>query len=118
MKGDLKRWQKEERVPESIITEARKLHCNAIEKLIEDLKKVIYTLDIHRIDDFNSEAIYSIEDNPLFVCLKEHLPFPKIWDDYDSWRSENFHYKGNCHSLFKRIKKEKAKDFFIRMPIN
>jgi len=53
-----------------------------------------------------------LEGNPLFKCLKEHLPFPTLWRDYSSWKEKVENYIDSCKKLLEETRQEaeKSKD--------
>jgi hypothetical protein len=98
-----------EQQADSLILEAQKEHLSGIEFTIEQWTKIVYTLDIHHIEEFHAQPIYSVEENPIFDCLKEHLPFKALWQDYGSWRKQYFDYLGKCEHVIRHMNEESWK---------
>jgi hypothetical protein len=57
-----------------------------------------------------------LEANPLFNCLREHLPFPTLWRDYSSWKEKVENYIDSCKKLLEetRHEAERSRDPEIR----
>lgn len=101
-----------------IVAKAQEEHLSEIRSLIEKWKERLHTMTIRNacLSDPNSVVIplellleqyqshtYNVEINPLFGSLKEHLPFPMLWQDYSAWLKNEFDYFHNCESLTKQI---------------
>lgn len=71
----------------------------------------MYTVDIHHIQPsdwepgYYVEPIYKIEEFNLFPCLKEHLPVPALWNNYDEWREKFFDYVDVCYKVIHDIRR-------------
>jgi hypothetical protein len=74
-----------------VLKDALKNHLNEVHSLIELWK------DSNIVDD--PRVIHS----PLFDCLKQHLHFPTLWRDYDTWRVKNDQHKSLYESLRKQL---------------
>jgi len=82
------REQEARAVKTEILREALRDHLAELRQLIENWKAGIR---IPSVTDLPSTMTSSIEfphSNCLFACLKDHLPFPPLWRDYNQcWPS-------------------------------
>jgi hypothetical protein len=70
------------------LEDAQKKHLNEIEETIKHWKDVIITPEIYVFNPSTSSQLNSIESQPLFCCLKKHLPYSILWQDYANWKSK------------------------------
>ena len=78
-------------VKTEMLKEALRDHLAEIRQLIENWKAGI--------------RIQPVTD-PLFDCLKVHLPFPILWRDYNQWEAKYRSYTDNCNKLREEIQRE------------
>ena len=91
------------------IAQARDEHNTEIRALIEQWKLEMKT---PRIDEMflniegEVQLNYSTHDyqfNPLFECIKEHLPVDELWRNYAQWKDKFMKYFQTCTKLIKII---------------
>ena len=88
-----------------ILKEAIREHLAELRQLIENWKA---GLRIPPVTDPLSTMTSSMEfphSNRLFACLKDHLPFPTLWRDYNQWETKYKSYVASCQELQKEIQK-------------
>jgi hypothetical protein len=81
-------------------------HLDEVARLIEQWYAA---LDAPRFDQVYlgmQSPTHDLEANPLFRHLKEHLPYPELWQDYATWTSRISHYLDSCQKLMREIGKE------------
>ena len=91
------------------LVKAKEEHFAEIRSLIEVWKDAVQT---PKVDETSlSEEGYlkvpfskhEYQFNPLFDCLKEHLPFPTLWQNHSLWINRIPDYFDNCKNLIKEI---------------
>jgi len=93
-------------VKTEILKEAIRDHIAELRQLIENWKA---GFRIPSVTDPPSTMTSSMEfphSNRLFACLKDHLPFPTLWTDYNQWEAKYKSYIVNCEQLRKEIGKK------------
>lgn len=89
-----------------ILKEAIRDHLAELRQLIENWKAAFR---IPSVTDPLSTMTSSMEfphSNRLFACLKDHLPFPTLWRDYNQWEAKYRSYIDNCDKLREEIQSE------------
>jgi len=89
-----------------ILKEAIRDHLAELRQLIENWKA---GFRIPFVTDPLSTMTSSMEfphSNRLFACLKDHLPFPTLWRDYNQWEAKYRSYIDNCDKLREEIQRE------------
>ena len=89
-----------------ILKEAIRDHLAELRQLIENWKA---GFRIPSVTDPLSTMTSSMEfphSNRLFACLKDHLPFPTLWRDYNQWEAKYRSYIDNCDKLREEIQRE------------
>jgi len=86
---------------------------NLMEHLDEILaltKKWNNNLSTPRLETIHSGMVpvptQSIEDDPLFSSLKDHLPNSSMWRDYGRWKTKVREFVEGCQAVMNRIKEE------------
>jgi len=92
-----------------VLTKAREDHFSDIRNLIEEWKDDVHT---PRVDEMSltregylklpfSKLEYQF--NPLFDCLREHLPLPALWQNHSLWIHKIPDYFNSCQNIIKEI---------------
>jgi hypothetical protein len=81
-------------------------HLDEIRSLIEQWKNNLNAPLIFQVYLDASHSMSVIEGNPLFGCLKKHLPFGSLWQDYSIWKNRVDDYLKCCKRLIREIKEE------------
>jgi hypothetical protein len=96
-----------------IIIKAKKEHLNDIRQLIKRWRDEIETLKIEDLSvDYRGNIIFlstkhEYQFDPLFKCLREHLPSPKLWEYYSIWKNSILGYFNTLKILSKEITNDK-----------
>lgn len=83
------------------IVKAREEHLSEIRALIEKLRSFqLVFMDrtqvyVNRTGDDQTE-VEALENEPLYACLKEHIPIHALWEDYSIWRDCWALYRDEC----------------------
>jgi hypothetical protein len=78
-----------------ILKAALEAHYNEIHTLIERWR-----------DDLNDTQVIN---NPLFKCLRQHLPFSILWRDYSTWSSKYNEHMNLYAKIMEEAKQEASK---------
>ncbi|MBA7574805.1 hypothetical protein ES708_16620 [subsurface metagenome] len=87
-----------------IVKEALRDHLAEIRQLIEGWKGGIRIPSV--TDPIITMGGSMNSHNRLFACLKDHLPFPILWRDYNQWEAKYRSYTDNCKKLREEIQRE------------
>ena len=96
-----------------IITKVKEEHLADIRAFLQELRQIVITPKIHEIyldidntlsmkvevSDGKRNCLSDFESDPLFGCVKEHVPIPSLWQDFSSWQSSIHGYL----SIFKEL---------------
>jgi hypothetical protein len=77
-------------------------HLDEIRNLIVEWRSSIHTPEIFQVS-LDYAGNIPCEDKLLFVGVREHLPFPELWQCYTSWRMRRAEYIDTCKTLRKQI---------------
>jgi len=96
------------------LEKAREDHLNNIRAQIENWKGCVCVRDIATIDPNNFPCNYSsiprswqdLETEPLFNALRQHLPFPDLWSNWDAWKERYSKYLSQHEALREQILKD------------
>lgn len=91
-----------------ILKDALSAHLAEIRALMERWKSSIKTLPPGGVYFNMQHPTAGVESDPLFGCLRQHLPFPTLWRSYSIWVNKVQDCIQYCQKLMKEIK-EKAK---------
>lgn len=97
--------EKLERVREKELEEATTAHMAEIRCLIEKWKDSIQ-MSPFAIGVDALVQCRNIEREPLFNCMKEHLPSKSLWRDYELWKRTHVSYIGWGKKLLEDVVKQ------------
>jgi hypothetical protein len=71
-----------------LILEAQKAHLSDIQQIIEQWRELVSIPHSNEIipNKYDQHPVNIVENNALFVYLKEHIHYPKLWVDYFMWK--------------------------------
>ncbi len=93
-------------VKTEILREALRDHLAEIRQLIENWNAGIRIQPVTVLSSVMANCMESPHSNRLFDCLKDHLPFPILWRDYNQWEAKYRSYIDNCEKLREEIRSE------------
>ena len=110
-KQEVKDTIKEELVPhkkayeltQQLISKAQDEHLVKIHDAIEEWANRFNTPQIDSVFPETANPTISIEANPLFKYLREHLAGQTFWENYSSWRDKLDEYLLSCNNLIEEI---------------
>lgn len=85
--------EKIERVEERQLQEATTRHLADIRRAIEKWREYIQASDFAISEDALVHCRH-IEEEAIFDCIKQHLPFESLWRDYEDWKRGHIKYVG------------------------
>ena len=91
-----------------IMKDALSAHLAEIRAVMERWKSSLKTPPQGSIYFDMQHPAAGVESDPLFGCLRQHLPFPTLWRSYSIWASKVQDYIQGCQKLMKEIE-ERAK---------
>ena len=88
-----------------ILKDALASHLDQVRNLIEQWRSALY---LPRISEVYKGTVLPTPNKtqPLFSCLREHLPFPTLWRNYFTWEREGNEYLDGCKRLVAEIEVE------------
>lgn len=91
-----------------IVKEALRDHLAELRQVIENWKAGIRIPPVTDppITMLGSSSMEFPRSNRLFACLKDHLPFPTLWRNYNQWEAKYKSYTANCQKLRDEIHRE------------
>ena len=90
--------------PNNALRKAQDKHLDGIQALITEFESTLTTPRLSNIFlGMPSIPTQDIEANPLFCCLKEHLPSSTFWKDYSVWKDDVRAYIEGCQKIIKVI---------------
>lgn len=93
-------------VKTEILKETLAKHLDAIYRLIQQFRDTLCIPPIGEVYKETTLPTLDIERNPLFACLREHLPFATLWRNYSIWQKEGKEYLQSCNNLIAEIEAE------------
>ncbi len=93
-------------VKTEILKEAIRDHIAELRQLIENWKAGIGIQAVTTSPSVMTDCMAFPHSNPLFGSLKDHLPFPTLWTDYNQWETKYRLYIANCTKLREEIQRE------------
>lgn len=89
-----------------ILKDAIKAHLDELRQVIRDWQAGIRIQPVVDPPGGMADSIESLHSNRLFDCLKDHLPFPTLWRDYNQWEAKCKSYTDNCKKLREEIQRK------------
>jgi hypothetical protein len=90
-----------------ILADNQASHLSEIRRTIEQWKSSLETPSFNAVSlETASRPTASLEHNPLFGSLREHLPFATLWRDYTTWTEKVENYIDSCKKLLEETRKE------------
>ena len=89
-----------------ILKDALSAHLAEIRALMERWKSSIKTPHLGGVYFDMQHPTASVESDPLFDCLRQHLPFSAFWRNYSIWTNKVQDYIQHCQKLMNEIKKK------------
>lgn len=86
------------------LQEAKKKHLKRIEKLIINWINCLEIQPIHLVAKGIPSRTDVMKNEPLFPCLKKHLPSRNLWQNFFEWDSKANEYLKTCKELRSQIK--------------
>lgn len=86
-----------------LIAKSKEEHLTEVRSLMEQWLEVMKTPQIHDVTLETPCPFEILQANPLFECLREHLPFRSLWLNYYLWTDKTTHYLDSCQSLIREI---------------
>jgi len=93
-------------VKTEILKEAIRDHIAELRQLIENWKAGFRIPSVTGPPSTMTSSMEFPHSNRLFACLKDHLPFPTLWRDYNQWEAKYRSYIDNCDKLREEIQRE------------
>jgi len=91
-------------VKAEILKDALTSHLAEVRSLIEEWGSARRAPEIYQVYKDTGVPTQTIEANPLFESVKEHLPFPTLWRDYSAWKKKIGEYINSCKELRRKIR--------------
>ncbi len=96
------------------LVKAKEAHMNEIRSFAKQWGTALRTPEIQDLDNLRrlwEQGIPTdaIENNLLFGCVREHLPFPTLWQDYANWVETYHRFLDKSKSLVKQFGEELLK---------
>ena len=101
-----KQEQEAKVVKTEILKDALRDHLAELRQLIENWKAGFRIPSVTNLPSTMTSSLESPHSNRLFACLKDHLPFPIFWRDYNQWEAKYKSYTDNCNELREEIQRE------------
>ncbi|MFC1861183.1 hypothetical protein ACFLYL_02750 [Chloroflexota bacterium] len=89
-----------------IIKDALLKHYAEIRVLIDQWKNNVRTPRPDEVYPGTSSPMDTIKTNPIFISLKDHLPFPTLWSNHLVYVKKLDDYIDGCTDLRKQVAKE------------
>jgi hypothetical protein len=86
-----------------ILKDALSAHLAEIRALVERWKSSLKTPPPGGIYFNMQHPTATVESDPLFGCLRQHLPFPTLWRDYSIWANKVQDHIQDRQKLMKEI---------------
>jgi len=107
-----------------LIAKMQEDHYSELRAVVQEWKDNIYTSQIDEIelDEIDDKLImpfskHDYQFDPLFDCLREHLPFQTLWENQHLWIREIPDYFECCKRLQKGILEDKrVSELMLRYP--
>jgi len=89
-----------------IIKDALLDHHAEIRTLIEQWKNTPRTPRPDEVYPVTLSPVDTIKANPIFISLRDHLPFPTLWHNYSVYVKKLDDYIAGCNNLREEVKKK------------
>lgn len=99
------------------LVKAKEAHMNEIRNFVKQWGTALRTPEIQDLYNLrNLRKLWeqdiptdAVENNLLFGCVREHLPFPTLWQDYANWVETYHRFLDKSKSLVKQFGEELLK---------
>ena len=91
-------------IRKEIVEKALQQHLDEIRDLTEQWKVSISTPEIFQVSPDFSDTTWPFGKRRLFGSLRDHLPFPDLWQDYDAYKAKRGEYVDTCKKLAREIR--------------
>lgn len=98
-----------------LVQEAQRKHLDEIRNLIQEWRTTLRTPkkieSLLHLNKLWAQGIptHGLENNRLFECVREHLPFSTLWQDYPDWVKKYLDFLDKNRSLVKQFRDELLK---------
>ena len=106
------RSQTSQKEVDPLVQEAKREHLSEIRNLIQEWRTALRTpekLEGHlHLNELWAQGIptHGVENNRLFECVRGHLPFSTLWQDYSDWVKKYLDFLDKNRSLVRQFGEE------------